>query len=43
MDVKKILKGLEQAEIQEIIYKSSLTLEEFALANSLFIEQKPRS
>ena len=43
MDVKKVFKGLEQAEIREIIYKSSLTLEELALANSLFIEQKPRS
>ena len=43
MDVKKVLKGLDKAEIEEIIYKSSLTLEELPLAESVFLENKPRS
>ena len=43
MNIKKIFKGLEQAEIQDIIYKSSLTLEELPLALSVFLENKPRS
>jgi hypothetical protein len=43
MDVKKVLKGLDKAEIEEIIYKSSLTLEELSLAISVFLENKPRS
>ena len=42
MDIKKIFKGLDKAEAQAIINQSSLTLEELALANSLFIEHKPR-
>ena len=42
MDIKKIFKGLNKAEAQAIINQSSLTLEELALANSLFIDHKPR-
>ena len=42
MDIKKIFKGLDKAEAQAIINQSSLTLEELALANSLFIDHKPR-
>ena len=42
MDIKKIFKGLDKTEAQAIINQSSLTLEELALANSLFIEHKPR-
>lgn len=43
MDVKKVLKGFDKAEIEEIIYKSSLTLEELPLAESVFLDNKPRS
>ena len=42
MDIKKIFKGLNKAEAQAIINQSSLTLEELALANSLFLDRKPR-
>ena len=42
MDIKKIFKGLDKTEAQAIINQASLTLEELALANSLFIEHKPR-
>ena len=42
MDIKKIFKGLDKTEAQAIINQSSLTLEELALANSLFIAHKPR-
>lgn len=42
MDIKKIFKGLDKTEAQAIINQSSLTLEELALANSLFIDHKPR-
>ena len=42
MDIKKIFKGLDKAEAQAIINQASLTLEELALANSLFIDHKPR-
>ena len=42
MDIKKIFKGLNKAEAQAIINQASLTLEELALANSLFIDNKPR-
>ena len=42
MDIKKIFKGLNKAEAQAVINQSSLTLEELALANSLFLDHKPR-
>ena len=42
MDIKKIFKGLDQTEAQAIINQASLTLEELALANSLFVDHKPR-
>ena len=42
MDIKKIFKGLDKTEAQVIINQASLTLEELALANSLFIDNKPR-
>jgi hypothetical protein len=42
MDVKKIFKGFTKEEAQQIIYQSALTLEEIALASSIFIEHKPR-
>ena len=42
MDIKKIFKGLDQTEAQAIINQASLTLDELALANSLFIDHKPR-
>ena len=42
MDIKKIFKGLDKTEAQAIINQASLTLEELALANSLFLERKPR-
>ena len=42
MDIKKIFKGLDKTEAQAIINQASLTLEELALANSLFIDHKPR-
>ena len=42
MDIKKIFKGLDKVEAQELINHSSLTLEELALANCLFVERKPR-
>ena len=42
MDIKKIFKGLDKAEAQDVINKSSLTLEEYALATSLFVDNKPR-
>ena len=42
MDIKKIFKGLDETEAQAIINQASLTLEELALANSLFIDHKPR-
>ena len=42
MDIQKIFKGLNKAEAQAIINQSSLTLEELALANSLFLDRKPR-
>ena len=42
MDIKKIFKGLDKTEAQAISNQSSLTLEELALANSLFIDHKPR-
>ena len=42
MDIKKIFKGLDKVEAQAIINQASLTLEELALANSLFIDHKPR-
>ena len=42
MDIKKIFKGLDKTEAQAIINQASLTLEELALANSLFIDNKPR-
>ena len=42
MDIKKIFKGLDTTEAQAIINQASLTLEELALANSLFIDNKPR-
>jgi hypothetical protein len=43
MDIKKVLKGLDKQETSEILLQSSLTLEELALARSLFVEHKPRS
>ena len=42
MDIKKIFKGLDKTEAQAIINQASLTLEELALANSLFLDHKPR-
>ena len=42
MDVKKIFKGLSKEEVQQIIHQSSLSLEEIALASSIFVERKPR-
>ena len=42
MDIKKIFKGFSKEEAQAIINQASLTLEELALANSLFIDHKPR-
>ena len=42
MDIKKIFKGLDKTEAQAIINQASLTLEELALANSLFVDHKPR-
>ena len=42
MDIKKIFKGFSKEESERIIHQSSLTLEELALANCLFVERKPR-
>ena len=42
MDIKKIFKGFSKEEAQELINHSSLTLEELALANCLFVDRKPR-
>ena len=42
MDVKKILKGLDKQEKQDIVNQSALTLEELALANCVLVENKPR-
>lgn len=42
MDIKKIFKGLDKVEAQAIIHQASLTVEEIALATSIFVEHKPR-
>lgn len=42
MDIRKILKGFDEKEAEEIIKHSELTLDEFVLANSIFVERKPR-
>ena len=42
MDIKKIFKGFSKEEAERIIHQSSLTLEEIALASSIFVEHKPR-
>ena len=42
MDIKKIFKGFSKEEAERIIHQSSLTLEELALANCLFVDRKPR-
>ena len=42
MDIKKIFKGFSKEEAERIINHSSLTLEEVALASSIFVENKPR-
>ena len=43
MDIKKILKGFDKQETSDILFNSSLTLEELALATSIFVERKPRT
>lgn len=42
MDVKRIFKAFSKLEAQDIINQCSLTLEELALANTIFVEGKPR-
>lgn len=42
MNIKKVFKGFTEAEAREIINQSSLTIDELALANIIFIERKPR-
>ena len=42
MNIKKIFKGLDKTEAQAIIHQASLTVEEIALATSIFVEHKPR-
>ena len=42
MDIKKIFKGFSKAEAKEIIDKSALTLDEYAIAFNVFVDKKPR-